>query len=278
VPFLNRRQSIGFSLVPEPHLEEHPASVIAEEKQILATVSTRLQPRPGETWKRYRIRLRRAQIAADWWRMNEAWDAAKGLPPDPEPDWEDDANLDRWDHPPWMSRSDVAAIRAGEPLPGSVAVPSAAGLAAPELPNPLAERLGAWERATAALPPPPQVRSIEDILAAAESLPTPPPAAPTSPTVTGGGAGDISASTVIKFVKAGAKLFLKNDHVLVKAGAKVIPIANFAYYAAKLHDEVFAGVGDAAQQTYLPTRNYQQYTNSFIYTWPDGTVTAAPRP
>jgi hypothetical protein len=87
----------------------------------------------------------------------------------------------------------------------------------------------------------------------------------------------MKASTVGKYLKKGFELAWENRKlILKKAGGKLIPVYNAVDTINDVHNLLTWLLPDVDSK--YPTREYQLQSNSFIYRWPDGTVTAAPPP
>ena len=89
----------------------------------------------------------------------------------------------------------------------------------------------------------------------------------------------MSPSTVAKYLKKGFQLAWDHKKLILKtAGKKVIPVYNAVSTAQDVYTAVQWLEDHSVDVKYLPEREYQIATNSFIYRWPNGDVTAAPPP
>lgn len=220
-------------------------------------------PRSGETWSEYCVRTgeTRRESARAWWGLTQDMDAARGLPRSLEPTWSIPATLDAWDDVPWLTDNERMTLRSG-------ALPV----------GPLNMRLEPWNRFEAAVQPliAPEATSIAELVERQSRFER--VLAVTSPQIVSGGGGvGLRPETVGKWLRKGGSLVLDGATVAVRLGPKVIPVlraANTAYEVAKFIDAVTPHV-DAKQR---PTREYQPGSGTWIFRWPDGTVTAAPPP
>lgn len=225
------------------------------------------RPRPSETWSAYAARsgLARRETARAWWDLTELVDRARGLPPDPAPDWKEPSAVERWERAPWLQEGELDSLRHGRAPSGN-----------------LHERLAPWERIETALaplttlPPPTTVIDLAERASQVERV----LAATSGATVAGGGGtADLltEAKTAAKYLRKGGELVLAGGQVAVKLGSKLVPVlraANTAYKVAKFLDALAPNV----DVKYLPERQYQFDSQTWIWVWPNGDVTAASPP
>ncbi|MFD0141445.1 MULTISPECIES: hypothetical protein [unclassified Streptomyces] len=254
-----------------PHVDEYrPAVDVAKERS-----GGRIPPgdiRPGELWGAYAARkgITQQENARFWWEMTQSIDAAYGLPRDPEPDWRNAATLAKWSQSPWLSSSDQTQMINGIPIPGGG----------------LANRIAPWERVQpsvaqigSSLPP---ITSAAELIArssmvdAALSPLLPTPQTQQLPRVAMTG---MSGSTVKKYLAKGLDLAWEGGKVVLKeAGKSVVPVLKAVDTAMDVHDAVQWLDEQGVPGQYLPKREYQLASNSYIYVWPNGERTAAPPP
>ncbi|MFD7206155.1 hypothetical protein [Streptomyces sp. NPDC059893] len=249
-----------------PQTDDRPAVDVARERGIKISP---FQQRPGETWGSYaaRMGITRQETAKTWWEMTQRIDAAYGLPHDPEPDWTNPSTVAMWDKPPWLNPTGQAALRQGLPIEGG-----------------LATHLAPWERVQPAVEQisvaRPAPTTLDDLVAqsgtVSSALGNLLPQTQQLPAVARTG---MSPSTVAKYLKKGFDLaWEKKTLVLRTAGEKIIPVVNAVSTAKDVYDAVQWLRDNAVPAPYLPQREYQMASNSFIYRWPNGDVTAAPPP
>lgn len=276
-------QNSESALAPQPLAREtismRIAGVTDSDNQRLAVDVARergieitpFQRRPGELWGAYAVRMgiARRETARAWWELAQTIDRAYGLPRDPEPDWTNEWTVAAWDEAPWLTRADHDALRQGQPLGGA-----------------LVTRLAPWEHVQPAVErvmvDSPPAASLDDLVARSDMvsaalavlLPQPEQWLPMQAARAG-----MSPSSVAKYLKKGFQLAWDNKKLILKtAGKKVIPVYNAVSTAQDVYTAVQWLEDHAVDVKYLPEREYQIATNSFIYRWPNGDVTTAPPP
>jgi hypothetical protein len=236
-----------------------------------------LQYRPGELWAAYALRMgisRRASARA-WWELSQVIDEAYGLARATEPDWTLGSAVAPWDVAPWITPAAHQALLGGHPAEG-----------------PLTTHIGAWERVQPAVEVvtarQPAATSLDSLVARSEVV-SPALAQILPPNETLAmqvhmqpvRAG-VRPGTVAKYLRRGFQLAWENKSVILKTagkkvGGKIIPIYNMVSTAQDVA-QVIDYLLPEVEVTYLPKREYQLPSNSFVYRWPSGDITDAPPP